>query len=230
MDFARFLQIYVIQGGFALFFLFMAIIVLKRGRKRINLYLSSFYLSTFIGGTINIIYANIFNEAVVYVLYFLTYYTLCFSMIFLLIFVMLILKPTNLISRKIQLLILILNSIFLLSLLIIPGGIVINESTNWKPDWNWMFLFISLIGWSTFVIIPTSHFSLKIYKKMGNFQLRKKWKFFLIGISAYFFLFYGTSLSNTLNNDTFRLIWSFFSLPTLLALYLIYYGVGRELE
>ncbi|MFX0027840.1 MAG: hypothetical protein ACFE8B_01400 [Candidatus Hermodarchaeota archaeon] len=230
MDFARFLQIYVIQGGFALFFLFMAYIVLNRGRKRINMYLSGFYLSSFIGGTINIIYANIFNEVIVYVLYFLTFYALCFSMTFLLVFVILILKPSHIINKKIQVLIFLIDGAFLLSLLLVPSGIVINESTNWKPDWNWIFLFILLIGWSSFVIFPTSHYSIKIYRKLGNSQLRKKWKFFLIGIFAYFFLFYGTIFSNTLNNDTFRLIWSFISLPTLLALYLIYYGVVRELN
>ena len=65
MDIARFLQIYIIQGFFALFFLYMAFVVLRRGKKRTNLYLSSFYLSSFVGGIINIIYA---------ILYFVKYF------------------------------------------------------------------------------------------------------------------------------------------------------------
>ncbi|NVM38469.1 MAG: hypothetical protein HWN81_22955 [Candidatus Lokiarchaeota archaeon] len=52
----------------------------------------------------------------------------------------------------------------------------------------------------------------------------------MIGIFAYFFLYYGTSFSNTLNIDNFRFIWSLISLPTLISLYLIYHGVGRQLE
>ena len=230
MDIARFLQIYIIQGGFALFFLIMAFTVLKRGRKRTNLYLSAFYLSSFIGGFTNIIYANIFDKTIVYILYFITYFSLCFSMTFLLIFVTLLLKPPEVIGKKIQILVLIIDAIFLLSLLMIPSGIIIDENTFWKPNWNWNFLLISIIGWSSIVIFPTSYYSLKIYSKLGNKHLKKKWKYFLIGISAYFFLYYGTSFSNTLHNDIFRFIWSLISLPTLVALYLIYYGVGRQLD
>ena len=146
------------------------------------------------------------------------------------IFVLIVLKPPNTISKKIQYLILILYSIVLLGLILIPNGIIIDESTNWKPNWNWSFFLISTILMSSIVIIPTSYYSKKIYRKLGNLHLKKRWKYFLVGLSAYFFLYYGTSFSNTLNNDTFRLIWSIISLPTLLALYLIYYGVGRQLD
>jgi len=230
MDIARFLQIYIIQGFFAIFFLGMAFIVLMRGKKRTNLYLSSFYLSSFVGGFINIIYANIFNQTIVYILHFITYYILCFSMVFLLIFVLTVLKPSDSFSIKFQFFILFLFGIILLGLLFIPSGIIINEHTNWKPDWSWVFLIYSIITCSGIVILPTSYYSVKIYGKIGNDHLKKKWKYFLIGISAYFFLYYGTSLSNTLNLDKFRLLWSIISLPTLIALYLIYYGVGRQLE
>ena len=83
MDFARFVQIYLVQGGFALFFLYMAYIVLKRGRKPLHLYLSSFYLSTTIGGIINMIYASIFDPIIVFIMHFATYYLFCFSIAFL---------------------------------------------------------------------------------------------------------------------------------------------------
>ncbi|UCC18563.1 MAG: hypothetical protein JSV62_10680, partial [Promethearchaeota archaeon] len=83
---------------------------------------------------------------------------------------------------------------------------------------------------SSIVVIPTIYFSIKIFIKFESEYLRKKWKYFVIGISAYFFLYYGTSLSNTLNDDSFRFIWSLISLPNLIALYLIYYGIGRQLE
>ncbi|MHA2282492.1 MAG: hypothetical protein ACXAC5_16740 [Promethearchaeota archaeon] len=230
MDLARFLQIYVIQGGFAIFFFYMAIIVLKRGKKRTNLYLSGFYLSTAIGGIINIFYANIFIGIIVYILHFITYYVLCYSLIFLLIFTLILLKPANKINTKIQFTLLILGGILLLGLLFIPNGIQINGSTNWKPVWSWTFFIYSIIVCSTMLIIPASYYSLKIYSKFENQHLKKKWKYFLIGLLAFFFLYYGTSFSNALNIDYFRLIWSLVSLPTLIALYLIHYGVGRQLE
>ncbi|MFX1419812.1 MAG: hypothetical protein ACFE9N_12915 [Promethearchaeota archaeon] len=230
MDIARIIQIYVVQGLFALFFLYMAYIVLKRGKKRINVYLSSFYLCTTIGGIINMVYANIFNESIVFIMHFITYYIFCFSMGFLLIFVLILIKPPSQFTYIFQISILVVYGLLILGLLIIPNGIVINESTNWKPDWDWLFFIYSLIVCSCIVIIPTFYFSIKIYIKFEGEYLKKKWKYFLIGISAYFFLYYGTSLSNTLNDDNFRFIWSLISLPTLIALYLIYYGVGRQLE
>jgi len=230
MDFARFVQIYIVQGLFALFFLYMAYLVLKRGRKTLNLYIGSFYLSTTIGGIINMIYATIFNETIVFIMHFLTYFLFCFSMIFILIFVLILVKPAKQIKFNLQLLILIIFGLLIMGLLLIPNGIIINASTNWKPDWNWYFLIYSVITCTSIVIIPTIFYSIKIYRKFESEYLKKKWKYFLIGISAYFFLYYGTSLSNTLNDDTFRFIWSLISLPTLIALYLIYYGVGRQLE
>ncbi|MFX0034025.1 MAG: hypothetical protein ACFE9I_00115 [Candidatus Hermodarchaeota archaeon] len=230
MDFARFVQIYIIQGLFALFFLYMAFRVLRRGTKRLNIYLSSFYLSVTIGGIINMIYATIFDPTIVFIMHFITYYLFCFSMAFLLIFVLILMKPGKQIKFEIQLFILIIFGLLVLSLLLIPNGIKINDNTNWKPDWSLNFLIYSMVVCSIMVIIPTVYYSQKIYIKFENEYLKKKWKYFLIGIYAYFFLYYGTSISNTLNNDSFRFIWSLISLPTLISLYLIYYGVGRQLE
>ncbi len=230
MDFARFVQIYLVQGGFALFFLYMAYIVLKRGKKHLHLYLSGFYLTTAIGGIINIIYANIFDATIVYIMHFLTYYLFCFSMVFLLLFTLILIKPAEKIKIKFQLLLLVIFGLLILGLLFIPNGIIIDESTNWKPDWSWIFFIYSIIVCTSIVILPNLYYSIKIYTKFENEYLKKKWKYFMIGICAYFFLYYGTSFSNTLNNDTFRFIWSLISLPTLISLYLIYHGVGRQLE
>ncbi|MHA2391966.1 MAG: hypothetical protein ACXAEX_08340 [Promethearchaeota archaeon] len=230
MDLARFLQIYVVQGGLTLFFLYMAYKVLRRGRKSINLYLSSFYLSATIGGIINIIYANLFEESIVYILHFFTYFILCFSMGFLLIFVITLIKPPNQIKFKLQLLILVIYGLLLLGFLFIPKGIIINSSTNWKPNWSWIFFIYSIIVCTGIIILPITYYSIRIYVKFESDYLKKKWKYFLIGIFAYFFLYYGTSFSNTLHNDIFRFIWSLISLPTLISLFLIYYGVGRQLE
>ncbi|MFX1549810.1 MAG: hypothetical protein ACFFB9_05595 [Promethearchaeota archaeon] len=136
MDLARFLQIYVVQELIALFFLYMAYLILTRGRKTLNVYLSCFYLSTTIGGIINMIYANIFNETIVFIMHFLTYYLFCLSMIFLLIFALNLPKHEKKITFKYQILFQIILGLLILGLLFIPNGIVINVSTNWKPDWD----------------------------------------------------------------------------------------------
>lgn len=230
MEFPRFIQIFIIQGLFAVFFIFMAYKIIKRGKKRLNLYLSCFYLFSGVGGIINMIYANLKQEVVVYALHFTTYYLICFALVFVLVFVLILIKPSNTLGTKTQLLILSISGILLLGLLLIPNGITINTSTNWKPNWSLGFFIYSVIICTFIIIIPTIYYSIRIYSKFENQQLKKKWKYFLMGLFAYFFLYYGTSFSNTLNSDTFRLIWSLISLPTLIALYLIYYGVGRQLE
>ncbi|MHA1932941.1 MAG: hypothetical protein ACW96X_10395 [Promethearchaeota archaeon] len=176
------------------------------------------------------IYANLFEEVIVYALHFTTYYLLCFALVFVLVFVIILIKPTDRFSTKTQLFILFIVGILLFGLLLIPNGIIINPSTNWKPDWSWGFFLYSVIICTFIIIIPTIYYSIKIYSKFENQHLKKKWKYFLMGLFAYFFLYYGTSFSNTLNNNNFRLIWSLISLPTLIALYLIYHGVGRALE
>ena len=230
MDFARIVQIYFVQGGVALFYLYMAYIVLKRGRKPLHIYLSSFYLSTTIGGIINMIYAIIFDPTIVFIMHFLTYYLFSFSMVFLLIFVLILIKPAKKIKFKLQLTIMIIFGVLIFGLILFPNGIVINETTHWKPDWSWSFFIYSIVICTSIVILPTLYYSIRINIKFENEFLKKKWKYFLIGICAYFFIYYGTSFSNTLNNDTFRFIWSLISLPTLISLYLIYHGVGRQLE
>jgi len=229
MDIARFIQVFLVQGLTGLFFLFIAYRILKRESKGLNLILSGFYLSVAFGVIINVIYAFIFVESVVHILHFLTYYLLCLSLIFLLIFVLILDKSDKVITPKIQLILIITFGVLLFSLWFIPDGIVINASTDWKPEWSWSFLTLSFIICSSIAIVPTTYFSLKLYLKFEYKELKKKWKYFLVGIFAYFFLFYGTTISNTLADPTFRLIWSLTSLPTLISLYFVYYGVAKQL-
>lgn len=229
MDIARFIQVFLVQGLTGLFFLFIAYRILKRESKGPNLILSGFYLSVAFGVIINGIYAFIFVEFIVYILHFLTYYLLCLSLIFLLVFVLIVDKSDKVITPKIQLILIITFGVLLLGLWFIPDGIVINASTDWKPEWSWSFLTYSFIICSSIATVPTTYFSLKLYLKFEYKELKKKWKYFLVGIFAYFFLYYGTSISNTLADPTFRLIWSIASLPALVSLYFVYYGVAKQL-
>ncbi|MFW9930461.1 MAG: hypothetical protein ACFFD1_13790, partial [Candidatus Thorarchaeota archaeon] len=223
IDLARFIQIFLVQGLVGFFFLYLAYRILKRDAKGLSLILSCFYLSTTIGVVINIIYAFIFVEIIVLVLHFITYFFLCLSLIFLLLFVTVLMKSEKVITKKKQIFTLIIFSIAILVLLAFPNGITINETTNWKPKWSWPFLIYSFII-CTSVVIPTIYYSIKLYLRFEHQELKKKWKYFLIGMFSYYFLYYGTSISNALANDTFRIIWSIISLPSLISLYFVYYG------
>jgi len=229
MDAARFIQIYIVQGLIGLFYLYMSYIILRRDKKNLNLALCGFYVCVGLGVIINIIYASVFDEPLVRLLHFLTYFLFCFCQVFLLIFVLILTKSKNVITVRTQLILLISFGVLLSGLWFIPNGITINETTNWKPVWSWEFLIYSYIVCTLFTFGPLIYYSGRIYFKLEPMELRKKWIFFIIGTISYYFVYYGTSLSNTLNDSIFRLIWSIISLIAIPTTYLIYYGVAREL-
>ena len=228
-DIARFIQVFLVQGLAGLFYLFIAYKILKRETKGLNLILSSFYICVGFAVIINVIYTFISVEIIVYVLHILTTYLLCFSLIFLLLFVLILYKSDKVITRKIQRIFIIIFGALLLGFWFIPNGVAINQTTNWKPEWSWAFLTYSFIICSGITIAPTLLFSIKLFLKFEYKELKKKWKYFIIGICAYFFLYYGTSISNTIADPSFRFIWSILSLPSLITLYFVYYGVARQL-
>jgi len=140
-----------------------------------------------------------------------------------------LLKSEEVFTPKLQLTLIVGFGVLLVGLWLIPNGVTINESTNWKPDWSLIYLSYSFTVCSLFAILPTIYLSIKLYRKFEYKELKRKLKYFLIGISAYFFLYFGTSISNTLNDPTFRIIWSLLSLPTLVSLYFVYFGVAKNL-
>ena len=228
MDLSRFIQVFVVQGLVGFFYLFIGYKIIRRERREINFILSSFYFVVVIGVILNIIYVAFFNETVTLVLHFITYYFFCLSLIFLLIFVLILLKSDKIITLKKQVTIFTIYALLLIVLWFIPDGLKLNEVT-WKPEWSWSFFTYNIVICSSIAIGPTIYISFKIYRSFQKDILKKKWTFFLLGIFGDFFLYYGTSLSNTLADPTFRLIWSIVSLPTLITIYFIYYGVAKQL-
>ena len=139
MDIPRFIQVFVVQGFAGLFYLYVAFKMLKREAKGLNVTLSMYYFLVALGVFINIMYVNIFDEKIVLILHFATYYLLCFSMIFLLIFVLVLMKSESVITLKIRISLVLIFAFLVLGLWFIPEGIMINESTAWKPEWSWTF-------------------------------------------------------------------------------------------
>jgi len=227
MDLSRFIQVFVVQGLAGLFYLFIGYKIIRRETKGINFILSNFYFFVAIGAIINIVYVNIFDETITLVLHFITYYLFCLSLIFLLIFLLILLRSSEIITSKKQLTIFTIYALLLFVLWFIPDGMKFNE-VSWKPEWSWSFFIYSIVICSSIAIGPTIYVSFKIYRSFQKEILKKKWKYFLIGIFGYFFLYYGTSLSNTLADPTFRLIWSILSLPSLISIFFIYYGVAKQ--
>jgi hypothetical protein len=207
----------------------MAILILNKDRKRINQILSAFYLSVGTGVIINIIYVGIYIELIVEALHFITYFLFCFALCFLLLFILLLSKSEDVITTTRQMVIMVIFAILLLFLLIIPNGFNVDTSTNWVPVWESLFLLYATIICVCAAIIPSLYYAVSLLKKFENEDLKKKWKYFILGISSYFFVWAITSISNTLNIASFRMITAILTVCTIPSVYLIYYGVGKQL-
>jgi len=229
MSLTRFIQVYIVQGIYGLFYIYMALMILKKDRKKLNRLLSGFYLSAGIAVIINIIYVTITVELIVRAFHFTVYFLFCFALCFILLFILTLSKSEDIITVSRQSIVMITYSILLLFLLIIPNGFEISAGTNWVPVWNPFFLLYASVICICLMIIPSLFYAILLLRKFENEDLKKKWKYFIIGISSYFFVWAITSISNTLNVASFRSITAILTVLTIPSIYLIYYGVLKQL-
>jgi len=237
LSITRIITVYLVQGLLFAFFLILALKILKRDRKRLNVIFSGFYLSAAIGLLVNFIYAPLENtafETVVLVLNFITNFGTFYSPIFLIVFNLILLKSEKVITTTKQVVVLIIYGIAMFCMIFfifVPGfGVTLNASTNWTPVWSMPF-FIYLLIIETLAVVPLLYLSFQIYSKFEDVNLKKKWRLFIFGLCALIIFMYGIFVSNWLNIPDFRLIMGIIGL--ILAIvggYLIYSGVGRQIE
>ena len=236
MSISRALTVYVAQGFICFFFIFLAYKILKRDRKRLNIIFSGFYLSAAFGLFVNFIYAPLDPldyENVILFLNYITNFGIFYSPIFLLVFDLILLKSEKVINPIKQLVILLSYGIamFCMIFFVYAEGLGVEiDPESWSPHWMLLFFLYLLIIES----VPTGlffFFSIQIYKKFEDEQLKKKWKFFIFGFTALIIFMYGIFVSNFLNDPDFRLVMGAIGLILAIAGgYLMYNGVGRQLE
>lgn len=232
ITFSRIVQVYVVFLVGGIFFLYLAFKILRRGKKNINLVISAFFISNFLGAIFNVIYASITtisDEPTVVALHFITYFLFSFAQIFLLIYNLIILKSEQIITEKRQLCIMGIFGCLLLGLIFIPGGIRINESTHYRPQWNLPFFLYANIICISIAIIPTIYTSILIYKKFDDRELKKRWIFYFIGIIMIYIEWFGVGVMILINDPELRALWNIYDLTVFISVYFIYYGVGRQL-
>lgn len=232
LDFARIVQVYIIQLGVGgVYYLLIALLILKRSTKRLNKIFSMFFICVASGTIVNVIYAAIFISSVVTFLNILTFYLFSLAMVFLLVFDLILLKSEKVITNAKQAIIIIGWAVLLIGLFIIglSGGVQVDDATNWKPIWYMpFFLYALIIG--TVMIIATYFFAIQIHKQFEDPILKKKWKYYLVGVTFFYFVWIGTSVSNFLANESIRTVWALISLVALLTTYAMYYGVGKQIQ
>jgi hypothetical protein len=233
LNLTRAITIYGAQGILFAFFLFLAYKILKRDRKRLNIIFALFYLSVVVGLFINFIYAPLIDDTIVRVLNFLTNFFIYFAVVFLVVFELILLKSEKVITFPKQLLIILAYGIALFCMIffVFVEGMGVTLSATLAPIWSVTFFIYVMLVVTIGGIVPTLYFAMQISKKFEDDTLKKRWKFFIIGVCGLFIFMYGIFISNTLNNSTFRLIMG--ALGLILAIiggYLIYYGVGKSIE
>jgi len=232
----RIITIYGAQGLVFAWFAYLAYRILKRDRKRLNLIFAGFYLSVVVGTIFNFIYGPIANEQVVVLLNYFTNFGAFYAPIFFIVFNLILLKSEKIITPTKQYIIFIGYGIYMFCMIFFvlagPGwGVELNATTNWSPVWHLPFFLYVFLGVTIFTIIPLLYLSFQVYKKFEDEQLKKKWKFFIYGVIALMIFMYTIFFSNFLNDATVRILIG--PIGVILALiggYLMYIGVGRQLE
>ena len=235
MSLGRILTVYGAQGVILAVFLYLAIKILLRDRKRLNVIFAGLYISPVIGVLINLIYAPLTNESIVQLLNFFTNFGKIYAPIFIVVFDLILLKSEKIISTSKQLAILIAYGIVVLCMgifLLIPGfGVTINAVTDWTPVWSIPFFIYVVLVLTCCATIPALYFSIKIYQKFEDEVLKKRWRFFIYGFIALMTFMYAIFVSNTLANADFRLILGVIGIIlALLGGFLVYFGVGKQIE
>ncbi|MFX1257942.1 MAG: hypothetical protein ACFFAN_08790 [Promethearchaeota archaeon] len=233
IELTRILLILFLGSFISGFFFYLAYKILIRNFSRITLTLSSFYIFPAIGFAINIVFLILSKtggeEKILYILYFITFFFILFGAIFIPIFIVNILNLEPGYSSKRDIIIIIIYAICIIILMSFPGGITVNEKTDWIPIYSWTFFIISCILFTS-IFILTFILSFRLYRKLEDTKLKKKLKLFFIGIFVLFITIYGSALYNTWNYPFFRVIWTFLSsILVITSGILIYYGIGQNL-
>ncbi len=232
-------MVYIIQGILGIYFGILAFQIIRKKRQRLNLIFSGFFISQIIGFIFNMIYVVIPDVEVVKIFHFLANFFVYFALVFILIVNMIILESTIIYSVKRQnryiLLFGILLFVIQLILVLLPFDLVSFDDTLpiWEryPKWHPIFFGYMFSIITIFAILPIFSTSFKIYFRFETKELKKRWRFYLIGsLGLVIFNLYPIFLSNLLNfllgeqNTTFRLIISILGLSVIIWVTFMYYG------
>jgi hypothetical protein len=210
---------------------------LKRDSKdRLNQLLASFFLFIVFSLINNFIYASISDPSLQHVatfLHILSVYFITVAAGFLLLFIILLYNPEGKFSSSThQILFLIIYNIIGIGSFFIPNGAKIyisQDGTQLYPVWN-LFFFLYFLAIMIPNIVVSLIFSIKIYKKFQIEALAKRMKFFLIGLCCVYYMGIAVGLTNYLNLDLVRYIFTLTQAIPIIGVLLIYYSVGTSLR
>lgn len=232
----RFIPIFTSQLFIIVIFLILALKILKRNVNRANVTLSLYYFFTSSGLIFNILFFILplidpWNIFLATIFYDFTYYLLFLSLIFLLAFTLNLLMLESEFTKIKYLVLVFTHAIITFMFLFFPEGITIIKVNNeWRPLYSWLFLITMYIYFSGVIVIPTIIYSLRLYKRFEAKNLKKRLRYFILGVIGSFIVLYGVGLYNTWHDPIFRLVWGILNILILIPSgLLIYYGIGQNL-
>ncbi|TFG13076.1 MAG: hypothetical protein EU535_05455 [Promethearchaeota archaeon] len=233
----RCLLVYVIYVIICIFFAVISYSILKRDiRDRLNQHLALFHLFLVFSLINNFIYASISDPSLEYLaefLHMLSMYFITVATGFLLLFIILLYNPDGKFSsNKLQILFLLIYNIIGIGSFFIPNAVkveILPNGTQLSPVWSLVF-FIYYLAILVPSIIISMILSFKIYKKFKIEALAKRMRLFLIGLCCIFYMGLAVGLTNFLNIDLIRYLFTLTQAIPIIGVILIYYSVGISLK
>ncbi|MFX1402441.1 MAG: hypothetical protein ACFE8V_14485 [Promethearchaeota archaeon] len=226
----RIATVITVQSFVLILFFYLAFKILKRKIDITTVTLSLFYIIIGFGLILSSLFLLIRTTFMGLVIYIIGAYLILFGQIFLVVFIYNILKLSKSLKSLKQIsVIIVYGLITALIIVFFPEGISITSETNYAPKYSWFFLITLYSMFTGTIVVPSLVLFRRLFKLFEDRDLRKKLKFFFIGVIGFFLSFYGLILYNTWHDPLFRLIWAFASFIVLPSGYLIYYGIGRGL-
>jgi len=164
----------------------------------------------------------------------LTAASVLFSQVLLLIFVLIVRYSQAEINKQKQVLWIVVAALvgiggFLIGWLGLGSGVGITEppTNDNVPVWEWYYSLYIFIASGIFILLTIINAYL-VRKSFSDVTMRKRFTYFLIGISLLFWLFGGNPWANLEASSTFRTIFGISALVIIPAAILLYLSLGKE--
>ncbi|MHA1803765.1 MAG: hypothetical protein ACTSU4_04450 [Promethearchaeota archaeon] len=228
-QFIRFIGVYVTQLGIGIIFLYVTYRILRRNRSMLSLLLSLFFLLQSVSFILLAILYPIRVNPFSHDFYFISLYINLAAQIFVVLFLIKLFNFKNMNFTWRDVLIIISHLVVSFLIFYFSNGIKYDETTNWRPKYSFLFFNLLFLYFTCVLLIPGMVYSIKLYRIFEDAQLKKKFKYFLIGMISYGISFYGVLVFNTFENELFQIIWIIISLFLIPCELLLFYGIGTEL-
>ena len=235
IEWTRLFIVLIPQSAVSFIYLLISYKLLHRRKDQLIILLVSTYITLFLVSLINnsfvfLLIIEFENSLLMKGLYYILSFLTLFGFIFLLLFIVLLYKTDIKHIKKTFIIIIIINALNFLLFLFIPDSISFNINENWNIQFSIFFTLTIYIYFALLIAFPIFIFSNRIYLSFEDNQLKKRFKFFMIGVFFYLLDLYGAILYNTWHNSIYRSIWSIITFILLISSsILIYYGIVKSL-